>query len=176
MRPTLPSLRRPFAPPGLSLIEVALSVVVLAFVTVGAARTVAVARVSDQLTTNRAQARMLADALMSEILVRPYSDPQGPTALTVDSGENQNNRSTLDDIDDFNGYNEGPIKNTNGTAVAELAAWSRTVAVQWVRSADYTDVSGSETDVKRIIVTVKRSGRSILSATAIRCRGREAVQ
>lgn len=170
-QPALGARRR-----GLSLIEVALASVVLAFIAVAAARTVVGARASDQLTADRAQARLLANALMAEVLLRDYKDPEGGLGFGIDAAETQATRSTLDDIDDFNSYNEDPVKNPDGLAIAGLSAWSRQVRVEWVTAANFTVTSAAETEIKRITVTVLRSGRRVLKAIGIRCVGRESVE
>ena len=81
------------------------------------------------------QAVALGQAMMEEILARPFADPDGGTpAVGPESGETS--RDKFDNIDDFNGYAESDHLARNylnvvitDTAVKDL--W-RSVSVQYV--------------------------------------------
>ncbi len=95
------------------------------------------------------------------------SPPSG-TILGIELGNLLADKTTLDDVDDFDGYAETPPLYADGTAMAGLSAWTRRVRVQWVDRNDPSLVVGSETGVKRIIVTVEKNGVGDGRRTALR--------
>lgn len=159
---------------GLSLIEVALSILILSFIAVAAARTVASARAADQLAVDRLQAQQLAEELLSRVMVHPYEDPS-PGLLGLELGETLGTTSTYDDIDDWDGYGENPVKDAAGTNISGLSAWSRRVNISWVESTNFTRGSLTETGCKRVTVQVRKNGREILTAVGYKSKGRTAA-
>lgn len=61
----------------------------------------------------------LAKGLMTEIMMRDFVDPQITFiySLGPNTGEVAGNRSTFDDVDDYNGYTDCPPKSLEGTAM-----------------------------------------------------------
>jgi hypothetical protein len=121
-------------------------------------------------TGNRAIAVGLADDLMSEILPLPYLDPNGTTTFGPDGSESAGPRSVFDDIDDFNGWNQSPPKNRDGTTIPDRADWRRRVDVVRVTPTNPTVATSGSTDAgaKRIRVVIEYRGTVLAEQFAIR--------
>ncbi len=52
----------------------------------------------------------LASQLVAEINVLPFADPSGSTHIGLEAGEITGNRTTFDDIDDFNNWSQAWVK------------------------------------------------------------------
>ncbi|MDO9220857.1 MAG: hypothetical protein Q7T90_07495, partial [Thiobacillus sp.] len=140
----------PQAECGLSLIELLVFIVI-----VGIAAT-AILGVFGSLTRSSAgllpdkQAQAIAASMLREIMAKPYTfcDPDSPNADTaaaatvpacsgahennfaLELGENYVTRTTLDNVNDYNGYNSGGAVNfPNGTVVTTLAGYNVGVRV-----------------------------------------------
>lgn len=156
-----------------SLIEAVLAIAILGVMTAAAMSTVAASRRAEQYSADRAQARALAEGLMSEVLSLRYREGTTILSLGLDLLELSNNRTSFDDIDDYDGYVDSPPKDRTGAAIAGLSAWSRSVKVDFVTPANLASTSLTETGMKRVVITVKKSGKVILKATAYRSLARE---
>src|SRR3954452_16140107 len=93
---------------GLTLIEVVASTMIVGLMAVAALNALGAATKSSNSIGNRAVAAGLADELMSEIMMQPYSDPDGAAIFGNESGESTSPRSAFDDVDDYNGWNASP--------------------------------------------------------------------
>lgn len=139
---------------------------VVALDTAGAAISASV-RVADET-----RATLLAQELLSEILLQEYADPDLPTTtLGPDPGESGGARLNWDDVDDYNGWSAFPPENRYGTKHTELANWKRTVSVDWVTGSDLSVVSNVETNIKRIIVAVEHNEVELAKLTALKTVG-----
>jgi len=105
---------------------------------------------------------------MAEILRQEYQDPNDPPVFGTESGESTSTRADFDDVDDYDGWSSSPPATKDGTDPAGLPGWQRSVTVEWVNPADITQVQGSETNAKRVIVTVSCNNKQVGSLTAIR--------
>jgi len=155
---------------GFSLIEATFSVVLVAVMFAAVMTTVAAARVVRYKTDGRSRGSTLAHDLMAEILQTPYEEPDGPGALGRDPSESGGNRADFDDVDDYDDWNSSPPELRDGTALSLPVGWSRAVEVRWVVANNLTVTAGTETDAKRIIVTVKHNNVTMAQITAIRTR------
>src|SRR4029079_16607222 len=93
---------------GLTLIEVVASTMIVSLMAVASLNALAAATKSSNSIGNRAIAAGLADELMSEIMMQPYSDPDGSPVFGHESGESTSVRSAFDDVDDYDGWNASP--------------------------------------------------------------------
>jgi len=152
------------------LIEATFSVVLVAVMFAAVMTTVAAARVVRYKTDGRSRGSTLAHDLMAEILQTPYEEPDGPGALGRDPSESGGNRADFDDVDDYDDWNSSPPELRDGTALSLPVGWSRAVEVRWVVANNLTVTAGTETDAKRIIVTVKHNNVTMAQITAIRTR------
>lgn len=135
-----------------------------------AMQTLGGAGLSRARTTDRALARGLADALVTEIMAKPYKDPNQTPVLGREAGEPASPRSGYDDTDDYNGLIESPPQESDGTTIPGTTGFTRTAAVECVSSANLSAVSASDTGVKRITVTVTRRGITLARRVALRTR------
>jgi len=110
------------------------------------------------------KAAELAEELMEEVKLRRWDESSAgggvPTgnpsiSLGVDSGENSADKTTFDDVDDFNGWTEPVPKDPLNHAIPGLAGYSRTVTVQYVTSS--LAASATPTNYKQVTVCVAKS-------------------
>lgn len=113
----------------------------------------------------RLTASMLAQELMEEVKSRRFdekeaksSDGNWSTALQTDSGESTSSRSSLDDVDDYNGFSE--------SLAAPYTGYTRSVSVSYVNANALNTpltIPGTVPDnwtpeYKRVQVTVTKNG------------------
>jgi len=116
---------------GFTLFEVLLASAVLAFVMAAIVQAIVSGQdhTYDALHARRANA--LVESLVEEVISRPYTDPDGDTALGPDAGEAA--RDAFDAVDDFHGYTENPggIADATGAAYPDAyQGFTRTVAIE----------------------------------------------
>ena len=158
-------------PTGVTLVEVVVATLVVSLMLVAALNAATAARLADYKLTERNRALLLAQALLSEIVQQAYDDPvAGVGSFGLETGESTGNRSLFDDVDDYNGWSATPPQNRDGTAVAGTTGYEQAVSVAWVQPTDLSQVSGSETGLKQIKVTIRRNGRPIITLMAYRTR------
>ncbi len=155
---------------GFSLIEAVFSVVLVAVMFGAVMTTVAASRLVRYKTDGRSRGSTLAHDLMAEILQAAYEEPDGAGALGRDPAESGGSRKDFDDVDDYDIWTATPPELKDGTPLPLPGGWSRWVEVQWIVADNFTLTSGTETDVKRIIVTVKHNNFTMAQITAIRTR------
>lgn len=149
---------------GFTLVEAAISVAILGAVAVAIIRSVAASAAAHQANMDRLKARVLAEDLLGEIDAKEYSDPSGATTLGPDAGEvSGNSRAQFDDIDDYHGLTESPLRISDGSAIGGTSNLTRETAVSWVRPDNPKTVVAADATVKRIVVTVKRTGGKVLA-------------
>lgn len=148
---------------GLTLVEATIAMVVLSMVLVSVMQGVGLSAKLQHRTADDLRGATLAKELADRIAVYAYNEPTpvSPTpTIGIDSGETAGDTDTFDDIDDWHGYTETPPTFADGTQMAFLNGWTRTVAVRWVaRAAPGTDVAADE-GAKAIVVTVTRADGS----------------
>ena len=159
---TRSSLRRAF-----SLVEVAVSAVVVGVLIVAAMRAVGGSVLAQRRTAERATARLLADGLLTDILAKDYREA-GSTGIGLEAGESPTSKVNYDDVDDFNNWTESPPQFTDGSAMPDLANWSRSVRVAFVDPTNLSQTSSSDTGAKQITVTVTHNGVVVATRVAIR--------
>ncbi|MBL9001336.1 MAG: prepilin-type N-terminal cleavage/methylation domain-containing protein [Phycisphaerae bacterium] len=178
---------------GITLVECVIAAAILAVVTVAGLRASGAAAVTDAKSAQRATASQLADSLLSEILSRPYSEPiatepdddddgglivldleliprvidLGDAPLGIEAGETAGNKTTFDDIDDFNGYSESPPKDAAGNTLAAFNGWTRAVTVSRAAHAAPLTSPSTDTGVRRITITISRAGQVVLTRTSL---------
>lgn len=164
------SLRR-----GFTLIEAAVASVIVSVMLTAALSTAAAARIREQKAIDRQRGLFLAQSMMSEIMDKLYVDP-GPLPLFgPEAAELLQPRSVYNDVDDFNGLNDTPPSYANGTAIAGYSRWSRVVKVEYVTAANLGTVSSSDTGLKKITVTVKKNGATVVEIYGLRSKARDSM-
>lgn len=104
---------------GVTLVELAVTIVVLAaaVAAVLGVVSVAAARSADNLV--QTQAVIVAESYMNEILQKPYGFDCSPTCT----------RTQMDKVGDYGGLADTGVHDANGTAIPTLAAYNVTVTV-----------------------------------------------
>jgi Tfp pilus assembly protein PilV len=158
----------------LSMVEVAISILIVGTVLVAALNAVGATVASRQKLLWQVQGQQLARALLSEILPLPYQDPsQDPNVPTLvlgcEADETATDRATFDDVDDYNGYQQTPPQALDESALTNEPTWSWSVIVEWVDplSPGGTAVS-AESHAKRITVTVTRDKMPVATLVGLR--------
>ncbi len=154
----------------LTLVEAVTACLVVSVLMVSAMRAAGAAGMFQYKTADRARARFLAGQLLTDVLATSYEEPVDAVVFGTESGETSSSKTNYDDVDDFNGWSESPPQDRDGAAMSDLSGWTRSVSVVWVSSTSPTTVSGSETGVKRITVTVSKGTQSLATRTAIKVK------
>ena len=148
---------------GLTLIEATIAMVILSMVLVSVMQGVGLSAKLQHRTADQLRGATLAMELADRIAVYDYDEPVGVAPLPtigVDSGETSGDTGTFDDIDDWHGHTESPPAYADGSPMAFLTGWERSVSVRWVlRGAPDTD-TGAEDGAKLIVVIVTRTDGS----------------
>lgn len=161
--------KRPRGASGLGLVEVVISGLVLSVALVAAMRVVGVAVRGKRFVEDRLVAEARAHRLMSEILAKPYDDPDGidddgVVGVGLDSG-----RQSFDDVLDYHGWKREPVE-ADGSAIDGFGGWTELVEVVWVSPDAPDEVLNYDTGVVRVTVALQRDGRGVFSLTAVRTR------
>jgi hypothetical protein len=119
-------------------------------------------------TADLARAQELARELMTEILDQPYEEPLdtiqfGPEASEVTTPETRANFDDVDDYKDWNKDNDLVIQEKDGTPLNIAGDWVRTADVEFVKDVDLSKANGADVGVKRVIVTVERGGKQLVT-------------
>lgn len=100
----------------------------------------------------------LGRGLIAEIMSKNFADPQQPNnPLGLDTGEVALARNTFDDVDDYNGYSDGPPVAVGGAAMdgPNYSRFSRSVSVVCCDISGINIVNvACPSHYKRIMVTV----------------------
>jgi len=157
---------------GLSLVEVVMSTLLVGIVLVGAMNLLGATVRGRTKAADMVRAQHLAQQLMTEILSRAYAEDGTENGadkiylLLIVVG--QEARSEYDDVDDFHGWDETPLFTRSGSLIPNTSGWRRRVDVTWVDPADPEIVVDSDQGVKRITVTVQRSGQTVAQLACLR--------
>ena len=171
------------APHGFTLIEAVFSTLLVSVMLVAAMNAVSASAIAQAHSSDTTRGNMLAQALMSEILVQPYSDPNvNNTTIGPDPGDTTTpaTRSKFNDVDDYDGWFESPPQtksgavigstNPDGSITSYFPGWSRRVSVVWVKPSDLKTAVSSESGVKRVTVTVSHNNAAMATCVAIRTK------
>ena len=153
---------------GFTLIETALSTVIVAIMFVAALNTVGASLMTQRRVALIGQGRMFAESLMAEICLQAYQEPGTTWVFGRETGESDTVRTAYDDVDDYHGWTESTLTAKDGTALPNAAAWSRTVTVEWVDPLSPKLVRTTETGAK--CITVVASFRGVPRATVVGVR------
>lgn len=171
---------------GVSLAEAIVSIGVVGTMLVAALNTVGSMRRSEATEEVQIRAQLLAQELMSEILSRPYADPDavgsvdpseiGNTArylMGPDWGEwSSQGRNLYDDVDDYAFWSASPPENRDGSTIPGTTGFKRTARVQCVDGSDMSSGAWlTETGLKSITVTVAYENDTVVTLTAYKSLG-----
>lgn len=160
---------------GMTLIEVVLAMVVLGMLLGSVAQGVAFSVRMQRSTAERVRGEILANDLLELVIALPYGEPDGSVTIGTDAGELPADRTTFDDIDDFDGWNESPPLHADGLPRTDLTGWERSVVVVWVTLGATETAALGETGVKKVTVTVTHLGKKVATADRLRFQAATAL-
>jgi len=143
---------------GFSLVEVAISVAVLAVAAggiMGLSAQVARQRLD---TSERMRAADLADAMLAELQTAGYGSNAVIYADLV--APNTNDRLGFNDLDDYHRWTASPPIERDGSPADGGTGLTRSVEVTWAGATSGLEVT-APTGVKVVTVRVERSGRTL---------------
>ena len=110
--------RKRLRAPGFTLIEALIASAVLSFVVAALTQAITAGQMHTHTALHAGRAVQLAEAMLEEVLSKPWSDPQGGSGLGPDDGEA--GRGDFDDIDDYHGFTEpaGSLSDATGSPTA----------------------------------------------------------
>jgi hypothetical protein len=150
--------------------EAVMASVIIAFLVVAALNAAGASGLAQYHSGERATGRFLADGLIADVVSLAYEEPGGCLALGPDAAESSTNKTSYNDVDDYNKWEESPPQDRSGNGLTELAGWKREVEVVWINPNNLNDVVGSETGAKRITVKVKHNNVMVATRVAIRTK------
>ena len=159
-----------------SMAETLMSVVLVGGLLVVSLRMVGASVIWRQSAADVGIGELLAQDLMTEILIQRYEEPVDAVTFGRESGESGGDRSLYDDVDDYDGWSSTPPELRDGTALAHLAGWTRKVRVVFADPDDPNVIVGTDQGVKRIDVTASTNGLTVASLTALRNRATDLSQ
>jgi Tfp pilus assembly protein PilV len=151
---------------GFSLIEVAISSILVGSILVASMSTVGAVLRFRSSTSDAGRAALLATDLLAEIQNQPYSDPNQTPVFGKESGETT--RSQFDDVDDYDTWTETPPKNRAGTNLTGFTGWSRSVTVVRAQRNSPMTNAGSDEGLKRIRITVSKNSVTLQTIDALK--------
>lgn len=158
--------RHPERRRGLTLLETLVALTILPLAVTGIAYAITAGQAQATESLRRQRAAVLAEALMEEILARPYADPDGASSLGPESGETA--RGGFDNLDDFHGLVEsaGSLRTAGGSLYpAAYQRFSRSVTCTAVTLA--VPALQLNRSALQITVTVSDSAGTVLSITRV---------
>lgn len=155
----------------MTLVEVIIAMAVLSML-MGAVLSAVNLSAKVQLSTaERLEGGVLAWQLAEDIASRPYEDPTTTGEFGPGLDENASDRTTFDDVDDFDGWKESPPLHDDGTALTGRDGWELLVRVEPVDGTDLrTARPGEETGVKLVVVVAQHNGREAARVGRLRSK------
>lgn len=153
---------------GVTLLECAGASIILGLMVTAGLRAAAGAGAAQATSARALTGSLLAEGLLNEITSLAYIDANGLDLIGVDAGELASDKSTFDDVDDFENWIETPPKAPDGTPMANMDKWSRAVRVFRAQINSLETKTNSEAGLKRIRVTVSYSGKVVCTLQALR--------
>ncbi len=117
------------------------------------------------VTVSRANA--LASTLREEIQSKKWDESAPPPSLIL-GPETGESRAIFDDVDDFDGLDESPPRDSQGAILAGFTGFRQQVSVCYVTNTDFDTCIGGPTMYKQVTVTVTGpEGRTTQLVTVI---------
>jgi prepilin-type N-terminal cleavage/methylation domain-containing protein len=161
---------------GFSLIEVLIATVLVGMAIAALVAANGSFSMANVAGADLSTAEFLVEQIRELTTMLPVADPDATTwtVLGLDTGESFSDLSTLDDVDDWNGFNStsvGAPINAQRAPLSALAAFSQHVTVQKIDPSnfDLLDTTGTSNFV-RITAEIRENGRPVSSASWIRAR------
>jgi type II secretory pathway pseudopilin PulG len=153
---------------GFTLVEAAISTVIVGLLLVSSLRAVSALSVSQRIQMERGQGQALAQRLLTEVAQCYFQDPAAPASALGPDNPAETSPAAFDDVDDYNNWQSSPPVLKDGTVLTEYTGWTQSVRVEYVLPASPATVSGTPTSLKRITVTVTAPSGKKLTMVALR--------
>lgn len=141
-----------------------MSTLIIGILLVTAMNTAGYATRSQVRNKDLARAKLIANAMLAEILELVYEEPKDTPVFGPETGEV---RSSYDDVDDYDTLSDSPPVNKQANAFAGGDGLTLAVTVDWADPDDFATVSLTEKGVKRITVTVWDGKTELTSMTTV---------
>ena len=152
---------------GITLVEVAISTLLVGLVMVTSLRTMGSVMQTWQVSGEQTLAVNLAHELMAEIQQHAYQDPEEPgNDLGINTGELASDRTTFDDVDDYKNWSKSPPETRDGTQLTAYNGWNRSVEIKKVSNANANNIVNdnfNDQGVKRIRITVTDASSNVIA-------------
>ena len=139
---------------GLTLVEVAVSTLLVGMVLVGSLKVVGGVLRTRMTAEQIHDGTALAQELMNEILSQEYEEPTELLGFGVELSESWSNRSNWDDVDDYHNWNVSPPRLKDNSILSDYTGWRRSVSVKRVKLTNPNANSALDEGLKRIEITV----------------------
>ena len=156
---------------GLTLIEMIISIPLVGIALAAALNTVGASRIAQFKVSIGREAHLLAQDLMTEILLQDYEEPVDTPEFGQEAMEEDGDRAEYDDVDDYDDWSSSPPEYKDGMEISNLDDWERSVAVVWADPSDISQVVGSDQGVKRITVTARHNDVPVAELVALKTIG-----
>jgi prepilin-type N-terminal cleavage/methylation domain-containing protein len=164
---------------GFSLIEVLIATVLVGMAIAALVAANGSFSMANVAGADLSTAEFLVEQIRELTTMLPAADPDAATwtVLGLEAGESFDNPLTVDDVDDFDGFDStslGAPINAQRTKLTNLAAFSQQIVVQRVNPSNFDetwpDDHNPSSNFVRITVSILENGRPISSASWIRAR------
>lgn len=157
---------------GTTLVEVAISCVLVGVMLVAAMRTVGAVFRTRLVAFQRQQGETLAQELTAEILQARYEEPSlPPGSFGLEGGEvGDGSRAAWDDVDDYDGWSASPPQSKDGTPLPDADGWTRQVVIDRVTCPNPEITSAGDTGLKQIEVQATSPTGETFTLYALRSR------
>lgn len=149
---------------GLSLIEVAISTLLVGLLMVTSLRTVGAVLQFRGNAADEHRGLLLAADLLEEIQAQPF----GAAGALGSGAGSAPNRLGFTSVDDYQNWKRSPPQSRSGQALSGFDGWERTVRIDWVDPSNPAQAVKSDQGAKRITVTVRRQGTEVASLQGVR--------
>lgn len=186
VRPRSPSRPHPKA---FSLVEVVIASAIIAVMLVAAIGAAGAAGARRQDNTDRAVASYLATSLMDEVRQQSYSPAVLAALESVGSGSGtlagedppvdvqlDTGRASFTTLDHYTDYVDKPPTNRDGSIIPGASAFERRVTITYANPANPDTESLTDQGLRRVVVTVKRRGITLVTLTALRAAASDQSQ
>ncbi len=145
---------------GFTLMEVMFAVMVLAFSVAALTQAVVSGQSHTYEAMHASRAVALAEAMIDEVLSKPYDDPEGDLAAGPDAGETS--RGLFDNADDYDGFTEaaGAVRDQSLTAYPQLyQRFGRAVTTTY-STVTLSDLGGDHDGLSVTVTVTDQSSRA----------------
>jgi MSHA pilin protein MshD len=139
--------------------EAMFAVMVLAFSVAALTQAVVSGQSHTYEAMHGSRAISLAEAMIDEVLSKPYDDPEGDVTVGPDAGETS--RDLFDNADDYDGFSEaaGAVQDQSGVDCPALyQSFSRGVTAVY-STANLVDLGGSHNGLTLTVTVTDQNGR-----------------